>query len=180
MENNTDCQPTWAPVRGYEGYYEASDCGAVRRIITQGGKPCEKLLRTGRRRGYANFTLSRLGDIRTYCAHRLIWEAFNGAIPDGMQINHLNGEKLDNRLANLEACTASENMTHAYSTLGHDPRRPQVGTKNGRAKLTEADVAKVRSLRSEGWSQQRIADLVGIHQTGVSALLRGLTWRTSP
>lgn len=47
-------------------------------------------------------------------AHRLIWEVVHGPIPDGMQINHINGIKTDNRIANLELVTPSENLTHAY------------------------------------------------------------------
>lgn len=47
-------------------------------------------------------------------AHRLIWEAVHGPIPDGMQINHINGVKTDNRIDNLELVTPSENSMHAY------------------------------------------------------------------
>ena len=47
-------------------------------------------------------------------AHRLIWESVHGPIPAGLQINHKNGVKSDNRIANLEAVTASENTLHAY------------------------------------------------------------------
>lgn len=169
----------WKPVIGFEGYYEASDHGRVRRIVTRGGRAAERVLRPGNRREYANYVLCVENKTTTVSAHRTVWEAFNGAIPDGMQINHLNGDKRDNRLANLETCTHSENMIHAYAALGRDPRRPQRGTKNGRAKLDERGVALVRQLRREGWTQQRIADHVGIDQTGVSALLRGVTWKVT-
>lgn len=47
-------------------------------------------------------------------AHRMIWEAVHGPIPDGMQVNHINGIKTDNRIANLELMTPSENTSHAY------------------------------------------------------------------
>lgn len=49
-------------------------------------------------------------------AHRLIWEAVNGPIPEGMQVNHINGIKTDNRIINLEVVTPRENLLHAYRT----------------------------------------------------------------
>lgn len=47
-------------------------------------------------------------------AHRMIWESVHGPIPEGLQINHINGVKADNRIANLELVTPSENAKHAY------------------------------------------------------------------
>lgn len=49
-------------------------------------------------------------------AHRIIWEFVNGKIPDGMQINHKNGIRHDNRIENLEIVTPSQNTKHAYDT----------------------------------------------------------------
>lgn len=49
----------------------------------------------------------------------------------------------------------------------------QRGARNPNAKLTDADVAEIRRLRADGWTQQRIADKFGVHQSWVSALLRG-------
>lgn len=62
-------------------------------------------------------------------AHRMIWESVHGPIPAGLQINHINGVKHDNRIANLELVTPSENTRHAYK-LG---LRRADGQFNGRA-----------------------------------------------
>ena len=48
----------------------------------------------------------------TVYAHRFIYEAFNGPIPKGLVINHINENKLDNNLSNLEAITVKENCNH--------------------------------------------------------------------
>lgn len=66
---------------------------------------------------------------QNYSAHRLIWERVHGPVPEGMQINHINGNKLDNRIANLEVVTPSRNTLHAYE-LGLACAK---GEKNGRS-----------------------------------------------
>lgn len=93
-------------------------------VIGLRGKPITKKVR-----GYV--LLWRNGrETKVYVmAHRLIWERVNGPIPEGMQINHINGIKHDNRIANLELVTPSENLRHAYA-LGLTSAK---GDKNGRA-----------------------------------------------
>lgn len=49
---------------------------------------------------------------KCYYIHRLIWETFNGKIPDGMEIDHINTIKNDNRLENLQLVTPKENMNN--------------------------------------------------------------------
>lgn len=53
-----------------------------------------------------------------YSAHRLVWEAFNGPIPEGMVIDHIDGNRSNNALSNLRLVTQSENMSNAQ-TNGH-------------------------------------------------------------
>jgi hypothetical protein len=89
------------------------------------------------RRGYAvghpagNGHLIVTNGYRKMCrsAHRMVWEAVHGPIPEGLQINHKNGVKTDNRIENLELVTASENTAHAYR-LGLICAK---GERNGRA-----------------------------------------------
>ena len=63
--------------------------------------------------GYYRLWITHNGIVKRMRIHRLVWEYFNGEIPKGMQINHVNGIGTDNRLSNLELCTQSENMQHA-------------------------------------------------------------------
>lgn len=56
-------------------------------------------------------------------AHRLVWMTYNGEIPEDLKINHKNGNKIDNRIVNLELCTNAENMRHAQlNGLRHNAR----------------------------------------------------------
>jgi hypothetical protein len=84
---------------------------------------------------------------RLFCvqAHRLIWECTNGPIPKGLEINHINGIKTDNRIANLELVTPSENMKHAYR-IGLKSAK---GAKNGRYKHGRFVGEKARAVIAE-------------------------------
>ena len=65
---------------------------------------------------YLYLNKKRLGIL----AHRIIYETFNEFIPDNMQINHIDGNKLNNKLENLELVTRSENMVHSFYVLKHN------------------------------------------------------------
>lgn len=110
----------WRDVVGYEGLYKVSDLGKVRSVRRR------RLLRPGiKSTGYAQVTLSRDGVNRYYSVHRIVAAAFlpnPNALP---QVNHKNGKKQDNRLANLEWCSASENQQHKYKVLGKSGGHPK-------------------------------------------------------
>lgn len=166
------------PVPGYEDHYAISSTGVLMRTARGPGTWPGRIIKDRDNRGYRRTMLSK-NDVRKYFAvHRLVWMAHVGPIPDDMQINHKNGIKDDNRLANLEVVTASENAKHAYRVLGlPGQKNPNPGSKNGRAKLKESDIPKIFELRGDGLSQQAIGDLFGVSQTNISLILRKSGWK---
>lgn len=172
----------WKPVPNYEDFYSASDAGGVVRTSTCGGKPQWKPLGLQvMHTGYGRYTLSN-GNIRQdFSAHRLIWETFNGPISEGLQINHINGVKTDNRLRNLEICSQSQNLLHAYRVLKIPaPNNPNPGSKNGRAKLTEEQIPEIVSLYRTGeFTQKQLAGRFQISRTMISFIVAGKNWRTA-
>lgn len=60
---------------------------------------------------YCTFTFKK-----TYYVHRVVYELFVGPIPKGYDINHIDGNKFNNNVCNLEAVTRSENQNHAFRT----------------------------------------------------------------
>ena len=71
------------------------------------------------RYGYMIVTLMVNGKRISIGEHTLVARAFCNGYKDGLQVNHLNGIRNDNRACNLEWCTASENMRHSVDVLGH-------------------------------------------------------------
>lgn len=110
----------WRPVVGYEGLYEVSNLGRVRSIdriviYTDGRKRPYKGIETKQRTdvgGYKVVTLSRNQKMKIFKVHVLVWSAFNGEKPNGMQVNHKDEDKTNNRLENLELVTPKENCNY--------------------------------------------------------------------
>lgn len=169
----------WMPILGYEDCYSVSNKGRVKRTADFGSLSGGFLAQRVKRHGYVSFHLCRDGIRKDRAAHRLVWEAFNGPLPDGKQINHINGKKTDNRLANLEPVSRSGNMLHAYRVLKiAAPNNPNFGSKNGSAKLTEAEVAKILGLYLTGkYRQKDLAAQFGVSQRMISLITRREKWQ---
>lgn len=74
------------------------------------------------RNGYRRGSVWIDGRRHEVLLHRVVWESVRGTIPDVLQINHVNGRKSDNRIANLELVTSKGNIRHAIA-LGLRPER---------------------------------------------------------
>jgi hypothetical protein len=110
----------WMPVAEYP-LYEASSSGRVRNAHT-----LHVLKPAPNSKGYLCALLYRGGkrDRRSFLVHRLVAQAFLPNPFNLPQVNHLNGQKKDNRVFNLEWCTQSHNMQHACAMgLATPPRR---------------------------------------------------------
>ena len=95
-------------------------------------------------------------------AHRVVWTYFNGLIPDGQVINHIDGNKKNNNIANLECVTHSANMKHAYDKLG---KMDFSGDKSPNALFSNAQVLEMRRKFANNLANR--SEL--IEQTGVTA-----------
>lgn len=88
--------------------YEISISGEV--INTRTGR---KLKVGSNQKGYKQVQISNGVKSKTISIHRVVWESYKGVIPKGMEINHIDGNKENNHVANLEVLTRKENMRHA-------------------------------------------------------------------
>jgi len=153
----------WRPVVANPAY-RVSNLGRA-------GGPRKAILRPGLTRNGYRFI--NIGGGRQPKIHRCVVEAFIGPVPDGMQINHKNGDKGDNRAENLEIVTAAENIRHRYAVLGHQPRR---GVEHHNVRLTESEVREMRRLHAEGVSRFDIAPRFGITAAHVWQIIARKRW----
>ena len=149
-------------IDGPFGFKVDADAGLV---IGHRGKP----VGSPNTRGYLQVDARRRG-LGLPFVHRIIWEAANGPIPAGYEINHKNGIKSDNRIANLEVTTRSENMRHAFRT----GLKSNVGVTGRPRSLTPEQVQALRDIRSmpASPSLQWLADRLGVTRETVSRAIR--------
>lgn len=166
----------WLPVVGYEGIYEISNRGSLRRIAP-GTRGAGKIgmLKGDKPKGYVRHRLFREGRFKRMQAHQIVMAAFVGPVPPEHEVNHLNGIHDDNRWPeNLKYVTRSENQAHKYRELGWKGR---AGSKHHYAKINEADVIEMRRLRSEGFELKELAAKYGVCTGSVSLICKRRTWR---
>ena len=106
----------WKDIPNYEGLYQASNLGRVKsleRIDALGHKRKEKILKPRiSHNGYYLIGLHKNLIRKFYCVHRLVWKVFNGQIPEGYEINHLDESPVNNALSNLSLVTHKENINY--------------------------------------------------------------------
>ena len=110
----------WKDIKGFEGLYQASNLGRVKSLerFRKGKNGSlvtvkEKILKPAIiRNGYYQVQLFKNSIRKFYFVHRLVYEAFNGQIPEGLQVNHLDESPSNNRLSNLNLMTCKENNNY--------------------------------------------------------------------
>lgn len=163
----------WEEVLGYQGMYLVSNLGNVKSMSAWKNGGLMKL--KPNRYGYYRINLCLDMKRETVFVHRIVWEAFNGVIPDTLQINHIDGNKTNNRLDNLELVTASENIQHAFD---NDLMLPKRGEANGFAKLTEDQVREIRKrIESGAISMRALSFEYGISDTTVRLIIKRKLWK---
>ena len=120
----------WKEISGYEGYFEVSNLGNFRskdRVIkykSNGTRlyPGKFLKPETIVEGYQRIVLMKEAIKKRYMCHRLVAQEFVPNPDNKPYVNHINGNKADNRAENLEWVTQSENELHSHSVLGNTMR----------------------------------------------------------
>lgn len=157
----------WKSISGFEGRYEASTYGNIRRVYRRSPQVMRP---STAHHGYQRITLNSHRPDQKYCfVHRLVYEAFIGPIQNGLQMNHKNGNTMDNRLENLEAVTQSENMLHSYRVLGRIHPR-------GACVLKREQVSEIRHIHkahSRTLGSSALARRFGVSKGTICGIVNG-------
>jgi DNA-binding CsgD family transcriptional regulator len=147
-------------VISFEPDFDACRCGIIRRRIARQFYKVGHVIATFRhQRGYQYIKLRG----RPYYVHRAVADAFYGPIPVGMVVNHIDGDKQNNRVENLEICTQAENVMHAMMT----------GLTKKSAILAKG--SEIAALRKSGLSHRKIAQELGLSKAAVTKALKQLS-----
>lgn len=160
----------WRPVKGYEGVYEVSSFGSVRsldRYDSLGRLRIGRVLRPKKNKnGYLECHLCLDGDGRTFRVHRLVAEAFLQNSEGLPQVNHIDENKTNNRLENLEWCTEKYNTNY-----GKARERNLAGQKCKRVKQLTLDGLEIAEYYSMGDAERQ----TGVPSSCISKVVSGKT-----
>lgn len=173
-------QEIWKDIKKYEGYYQISNLGNVKRLPRyvnnrHGNKSVLKeiILKTKiNKYGYCTINLSANSN-KTFYIHRLIALSFIPNTENKPYINHKNGIKTDNRICNLEWVTSSENHLHAYRELGKIAYMcGKTGGKHPKSKRV-SQISKRGKIIKEYGSMREAQRLTGINHRLISRVCLG-------
>lgn len=169
----------WRDVVGYEGYYQVSNHGHVRsltRMIQCGDRQAfqkgGRLLKLDTTKvGYHRVELAMGAKAKKHGVHRLVAMAFIPNPDNKPQVNHKDGNKINNSVNNLEWVTTVENIRHAFS-IGL--KKGLFGNKNGAAKYSEERISELiefARLNKKHMTYLQIGKVCGVHGSYIQQLV---------
>ena len=180
----------WKYINNYEEKYKVSNTGKVKGIDRKDsmGRPVKGVVLKPNmsNSGYEQVGLSLNGIKTKFYVHRLVAKAFISNPNNKPCINHLDGDKRNNKVNNLEWTTQSENHKHAFKNGLRKITKSQKnaiskanrGFNNKHSKLTNKQVLEIRKLyKSEDLTTKEIADLYNITFSNVAQIVRRETWK---
>lgn len=166
----------WKAIPGYRGVYLVSDHGNVKRVKARKKHPVKDGALSPYRGGRYPIIILHKGNrglMKCFTVHNLVCKSFIGPRPKGKEVNHIDGDKNNNRLSNLEYISRAENIRHAVN-MNLFPK----GSKSPVSKLTEKAVLMIRFMYSKGSvTQADIGRLFKVSSDNVSLIVNRRTWK---
>lgn len=174
----------WVPIKGYEGLYEINNFGQIKRLARMISRPTignfyvpDKLLKVvPMSTGYLSVSMTKDGKQTECLVHRLYAEAF---IPNPNNlpcVNHIDGNKLNNDLSNLEWCSYSVNNRHATNTC---LRKICSGEETTSSKISNSDAHDIRYMYTyKNIGVEELSKEYNLSKTSIRAIIGGFSYKT--
>lgn len=190
----------WKDIEGYEGLYQVSNLGRVKRILFVNNiitKPTNKILSCNKidNLGYPQVALCKNGHRKYLRIHRIVAKSFIPNPNNYPCVNHIDGNKRNNCISNLEWCNHSYNTIHALNTgLINAEKRNKASKENIKkaqksspclkggenspsSVLRENDVIEIRRLyKNKEMSTRQLAEKYNVHISTIQRVLSRKTW----
>lgn len=154
-------------IPNFEGLYSVDIDGNVFAYPNTAHKLEKQLKPRLRKNGYLYVSLRKNGKTIDGTVHRLIAKTFLNVV-QGMDVNHINGNRSDNRLINLEIATRSHNFLHGMFVLN-----------NGMAKLTHNQAEEIKQRVKMNERQVDLAKEFNVSKQTVNQIIRGTGYKNS-
>lgn len=157
----------WKDIQGYEQFYQISNFGNVKSLRHN------LIMKLGKAE-YLIATLCKYGKSKSFMVHRMTATAFIPNPENKPCINHLDGNKYNNKISNLEWVTYKENMKHAYDIGLYNGRDASCGNR----RLTSKQVLKIRKLyTNKTENQESLCKMFKCTNQNISCIVNGKTWK---
>lgn len=167
-----ECQEVYLSIVGYgiyDNYYMVSNLGNIKRL---NGTPLKVQIRKQTNRCFVCLSVNQLR--HTFSVHRIVAKAFIPNHENKQQVNHINGNPLDNQVENLEWNTARENMQHAFGTGLQNNN----GRKTSLSKLNFHIANKIRKAYQDNkYNQYELAKQYNVSQSEISRIINNKKYK---
>lgn len=152
----------WKDIKDYEGIYQVSNLGRVKRVATgRVLKGCKD------KYGYLRVDLCKNGKHKNHKIHRLVAQAFIPNTENKLEVNHIDENKTNNTVSNLEWMTAKENSNHGT----RNERMAKAISKSNSIPIISTNI-KTGEYR-EFYGSRECARQLGLNQSHITAVLKG-------
>jgi len=171
----------WKDVVGYEGYYKISSFGNLmscdRKVQSKNNSYAlkkGKIKKCAITNCYKLAMLSKYNSEKGFSVHRLVAIAFIPNPKNKPEVNHKDGNKLNNHFLNLEWCTRSENAIHSYA---NNLQVGRAGSLHHFAKINESDIIEIIRFHKSGISKNDIGIKFNLSIGSIRRIVNRTTWR---
>lgn len=161
-------------IENFEGVYQINTVGNIKSLTKKDKSKNPIIMKSFIRGGYFSILLMKETKRKLFYIHRLIALTFINNPENKKYVNHIDGNKLNNKLENLEWCTASENIQHS---LKNRLRIPQSGENHYKTSLTKTDIENIRnSYIRRIVTHKLLAKKYNVSESCIYGILNYKTW----